>query len=134
MPSGSCICGDIAYEYTGAPALTALCHCKDCQKWSGGGHTSNIAVPTTAFTVTKGTPRKYTRLGNSGEPHDLFFCGRCGSSLYAQPHSMEGVTLVKGGGMDGGAGEVEIGTEFYTKDRRGFETLVVGAKQFKTME
>lgn len=31
------MCGAINYEYTGEPAVTALCHCVDCQKWTGAG-------------------------------------------------------------------------------------------------
>jgi hypothetical protein len=55
--------------------VTALCHCKDCQKWSGGGHTSNVVVPRKVFKVTKGTPKSYTAIGNSGKKNVHFFCG-----------------------------------------------------------
>lgn len=37
--------------------MTALCHCMDCQKWSGSAFSSNVAVPTAQFSVTKGLPR-----------------------------------------------------------------------------
>ena len=33
MAKGSCMCGQVTYEYEGEPAVTALCHCIDCQKW-----------------------------------------------------------------------------------------------------
>lgn len=61
---------------TGDPALTALCHCSDCQKWTGSAFSSNVVVPTTNFSIVKGTPKVWTRLGLvSGKEHLHFFCG-----------------------------------------------------------
>ena len=75
MPTGSCLCGEISYEYTGSPRATALCHCTDCQKWSGGAYTSNLVVPRDGFKVTKGSPKSYTAVGDSGKDNVHWFCG-----------------------------------------------------------
>ena len=40
---GSCLCGQIAYEVTGDPHFCGLCHCVNCQKWTGTG-TSWVAL------------------------------------------------------------------------------------------
>ena len=69
------MCGDVAYEYSGEPAATALCHCTDCQKWSGGAYTSNVVVPRKDFKVVKGTPKHYNVKGDSGKMNDHWFCG-----------------------------------------------------------
>lgn len=42
---------------------------------------------------------------------------------------MPDVTLIKSGGLDGGAKDHEIGVEFYTKDRLHYVKPVDGAKQ-----
>lgn len=52
--NGSCMCGAVKYE-GGEPKVTALCHCTDCQKWTGGAFTSNAVVPEDSFKVVKGT-------------------------------------------------------------------------------
>jgi hypothetical protein len=75
MAKGSCMCGEVAYEYTGEPMVTALCHCTDCQKWSGGAYTSNLVVPRKDFKVTKGSPKNYNVKGDSGKMNDHWFCG-----------------------------------------------------------
>jgi len=75
MPTGSCLCSAIHYTYTGPPQVTALCHCLDCQKWSGGAYTSNIVVPRKDFKVSKGKPKNYVLKGDSGEENDHWFCG-----------------------------------------------------------
>jgi len=157
MVKGSCLCSDIGYEYTGKwangslgaptdwigsvmlrtsangssgePATTALCHCTDCQKWSGGAYTANVVVPRTNFKVTKGTPKTWDAKGDSGKINKHFFCGNCGSSLYTELEVMPDVTCVKSGGLDGGAANHKVAVEFYNKDRLGYTTPVEGANQ-----
>ncbi|KAK7228058.1 hypothetical protein V2G26_000228 [Clonostachys chloroleuca] len=128
---GNCLCGEIEYQFTGEPAVTALCHCVDCQKWTGGAFTSNAVVPRTAFQVTKGTPKSFDAIGASGKVNKHFFCSNCGSSLYTELEVMPDMTCVKAGGLDGGAASLgnKIGVEFYTKDRVAYLGSCDGAKQ-----
>lgn len=155
------MCGEITYEYTGKysrsieqlypsilrvvcptgerstnslpgePAVTALCHCIDCQKWSGGAYTSNVVVPRTAFSVTSPSkPKDYDATGNSGKINKHFFCGTCGSALYTELELLPEMTCIKAGTLDGGAADFgKVGVEFYTKDRVSFATACEGAKQ-----
>jgi hypothetical protein len=113
------------------PAVTALCHCIDCQKWSGGAYTSNVVVPHTAFKVASSNkPKEYDAMGNSGKINKHFFCGTCGSALYTELEVMPEMTCVKAGTLDGGAADFgKVGVEFYTKDRVSFAPACEGAKQ-----
>ncbi|CRK25666.1 hypothetical protein BN1723_013652, partial [Verticillium longisporum] len=106
---GSCACGAIAYQFEGEALAKALCHCIDCQKWTGGAFTSNAVVPRTAFSVTKGTPRTWDAVAASGKINKHFFCGDCGSSLYTELEVLPDVTCVKAGGLDGGAASLDGG-------------------------
>ncbi|KAK4624604.1 hypothetical protein CLAFUW4_05787 [Fulvia fulva] len=129
MASGSCMCGAVGYKYEGEPAVTALCHCIDCQKWTGAAYTSNVVVPRTSFKVTKGQPKDYDAVGASGKINKHWFCSNCGSSLYTELEVMPDMTCVKSGGLDGGAADHKIGVEFYTKDRLAYSAPVAGADQ-----
>merc|ERR1712137_980903 len=129
------MCGAVEYEYTGEPAVTALCQCTDCQKWSGGAYTSNVVVPRTNMKVVKGnTPvvgalKTYDAVGNSGKVNKHFFCGTCGSSLYTELEVMPEMGCIKAGGLDGGKADLgNVGVEFYTKDRVSFSKAIEGAK------
>jgi len=128
------MCGAVKYEFTGEPATTALCHCTDCQKWSGGAYTSNVVVPRTSFTVNS-TPvlKTYDAIGDSGKVNKHFFCSTCGSSLYTELELMPELTCIKAGGLDGGKTDLggKVAVEFYTKDRVPFAKEVEGAKQEK---
>ncbi|KAI6773632.1 hypothetical protein HG531_000481 [Fusarium graminearum] len=132
MPlTGSCMCGAIAYKSTTDPDVTALCHCTDCQKWTGGAFTSNAVVPEESFSITKGTPKQYDVTGASGKINHHFFCGDCGSSLYTRLDIMEGKIIIKAGGLDEGKANLDnkIGVEFYTRDRVPYIQPAQGAKQ-----
>ena len=125
------MCGEIAYEYTGEPQVTALCHCTDCQKWSGGAYTSNVVVPRSDFKITKGSPKNYNVKGDSGKMNNHWFCGTCGSSLYTELEIMPDAVAIKAGGIDDKSVRdfSKTGVEFYTKDRMGYSAPVPGADQ-----
>ncbi|KAL2039126.1 hypothetical protein N7G274_008175 [Stereocaulon virgatum] len=131
MTKGSCMCGEIAYEYSGEPQVTALCHCVDCQKWSGSAYTSNVVVPRTSFKVTKGHPKSYNVKADSGKMNNHWFCGTCGSSLYTEVEIMPDVVCIKAGSIDDKSVRdfKKTGVEFYTKDRMGYSQPVTGADQ-----
>ncbi|ODM17687.1 hypothetical protein SI65_06475 [Aspergillus cristatus] len=133
MPgSGICACGNVCFEYSGEPVLTALCHCTECQRWSGSAFSSNVAVPTAHFSVTKGEPKCWTRLGVvTGKEHHHFFCGDCGTSLYSQPEAMAGVTQIKAGSLR--ETNIPIGAEIFVTRRQNYVSLVEGAQQATDM-
>ncbi|KAF7714222.1 Uncharacterized protein PECH_002231 [Penicillium ucsense] len=129
--TGSCMCGSVAYSAEADQYLSALCHCTDCQKWTGGAFTSNAVVPRSSFKVTKGTPSSYDAIGNSGKINKHFFCSKCGSSLYTELEVMPDNTIIKAGTLDGGAANLngKVDVEFYVKDRPSYLGAVAGAKQ-----
>jgi len=43
--TGSCLCGAIRYEIDNAPALTGVCHCKNCQRQAGSACSTLAGVP-----------------------------------------------------------------------------------------
>jgi hypothetical protein len=55
--SGRCACGAIRYESTAEPVLMLHCHCRDCQRSSGGPFSSFVVVPAEAFKLLQGSPR-----------------------------------------------------------------------------
>lgn len=57
--TGGCACGAIRYEVTAEPIVTFNCHCRDCQKTTGGGYTPVFYVPVNAFKITRGTPKYF---------------------------------------------------------------------------
>ncbi|KZF22344.1 hypothetical protein L228DRAFT_239324 [Xylona heveae TC161] len=128
MLTGSCMCGGIIYSAEVENYISALCHCTDCQKWTGGAFTSNAVVPRAGFKVTTAS---YDTTGASGKVNKHFFCPTCGSGLFTELEIMPEMTCIKAGSLDNGeaslGGKIEI--EFYVKDRPHYLRALDGAKQ-----
>ncbi len=50
--TGGCMCGAVRYECSAAPMFMGNCHCRDCQRASGGGYAPAIGVPRSAVKIT----------------------------------------------------------------------------------
>ena len=55
--TGGCECGAIRYECSAEPIMMFKCHCRDCQKVTGGGFVAGLLAPASAFRLTKGQLR-----------------------------------------------------------------------------
>lgn len=80
---GSCHCGSIEYRAEIDPACVIICHCSDCQILSGSAFRVVAFTAEDGFTLTRGTPKTYVKIAESGRPREQGFCGHCGSALYA---------------------------------------------------
>ncbi|MEM1198292.1 MAG: GFA family protein [Pseudomonadota bacterium] len=80
---GGCHCGAIAYEAELDLDRVAICHCSDCQSLSGSVYRTVAIVAGDTFEITKGRPKEYVKVGDSGNRRIQAFCGQCGSALYA---------------------------------------------------
>ncbi len=77
--TGTCFCGQVAVEVTGAPEAMGYCHCSSCRSWSAG--------PVNAFTLWKPENVKVT----GGAEHVARFmktetsgrqyCTKCGGHI-----------------------------------------------------
>jgi hypothetical protein len=79
---GRCHCGAIAYEAEVEPDQVFLCHCEDCQVFSGAPFRTRILAPADRFRITRGTTRTYEKTAESGARRTMHFCGTCGTQLY----------------------------------------------------
>jgi hypothetical protein len=75
--TGRCLCGDIQYEYRGAPIKTLHCHCESCRRHTSCPITTFVCVAKDGFRHTGGTPAAYASSPGVRRTH----CGRCGSPI-----------------------------------------------------
>ena len=78
---GRCLCGAIHFEAKGPMSLMALCHCKQCQQWSGHAWPS-VAVSVDHLTFTQGAGHLTWYVSSDFARRG--FCKTCGSSLFWQ--------------------------------------------------
>ncbi|HEY0232720.1 MAG TPA: GFA family protein [Dokdonella sp.] len=77
--TGTCFCGAVQIEVSGAPEAMGYCHCASCRSWSAG--------PVNAFTLWKPDNVKVTQgaefVGHYAKTaaSDRQFCVQCGGHL-----------------------------------------------------
>ena len=97
--TGGCVCGAVRYECPVEPVMTANCHCRDCQKASGGAYVPALAVPRNAVTIT-GDVKYFDVKGDSGNIVSRGFCPICGARLFGKPAVMPDFLVVMVGTLD----------------------------------
>ena len=98
--SGGCACGAVRYECTAEPLFSLNCHCRDCQRETGGAFAPILAVPRSAFALTQGSPKYFELTADSGHKTRRFFCAACGSPLYGAPGSRTDLVMIRVGSLD----------------------------------
>jgi hypothetical protein len=74
--TGGCQCGAVRYRLDAAPGGT-ICHCRMCQKASGGPFMAFGGVPPETFVVTRGA----LAIFQSSDIAERSFCAACGTPL-----------------------------------------------------
>lgn len=80
---GACHCGEIRFEGEVDPQKVTVCHCTDCQVFSGGPYRSS--VPASGFRLLSGKPSVFVKTAESGNKRAQGFCPKCGSPIYSSP-------------------------------------------------
>jgi hypothetical protein len=96
---GSCMCGQISYDSDAEPAMTAVCHCVDCQKQSGTAFSIVVGLPRDQLKVN-GNLAIFTTRGGSGEAVNRHFWGTCGSPICSQVDAMPDILFIKAGTLE----------------------------------
>ncbi len=97
--TGSCLCGKVHYSADVEPAFIGVCHCRDCQKFTGSAFGTVIGLPKAALKV-EGPVTSYSKPGDSGQPIERVFCPTCGSPVYDEASVMPGVVMISVGTLD----------------------------------
>ena len=97
--TGGCLCGAVRYTAEAEAASATVCHCRDCQKFTGSVFAALIMVPKTALTLT-GPVKTFTGVGGSGKPILRHFCPECGSSIAEEPGTRPGMVILTVGTFD----------------------------------
>jgi hypothetical protein len=97
---GGCACGSIRYECDEAPLAMFNCHCRDCQRASGGAFVTVALVNESALQLLQGTPKYYREVGEAGRWTDRGFCAECGTPLFAKGEIAPSYISIKPGSMD----------------------------------
>ena len=130
MRTGRCLCGACAYQIAGEPIIVAHCHCLDCQRLSGTGHSTGAMFAADAIRLS-GPSKAYDLTAESGATVTRLFCGDCGSPLFGRNSGMPGVMTVTLGTLDDPAG-LEPQVAVFARSRHGWDVMDPALPSFPT--
>jgi hypothetical protein len=128
---GGCHCGAVRYECSADPIVGAHCHCTDCQKLSGSGHTFHLAFPKDAVKVS-GEVKTYDHTADSGATVTTSFCANCGSPLLGRSSGMPDMVTVRATSLDD-PNAFQPQMVVYTRSARTWDQVPPGLPAFEAM-
>jgi hypothetical protein len=75
--TGGCQCGAVRYRLAAKQPASNICHCRMCQKASGGPFMAFAGVALSDLTWTRGAPKVFA----SSTVAERGFCAECGTPL-----------------------------------------------------
>jgi hypothetical protein len=96
---GSCLCGGVAFEATGAPLRVQNCHCTRCRKARGTAHATNVLMPLAGVRYLRGQELLVSYKVPDAKWFTHTFCGVCGSSM-PRLDEVRGLAVVPMGSFD----------------------------------
>ena len=120
--TGGCQCGAIRYECTAEPMFSWICHCRECQRSTGGGGAVNVVFAKPAVRFTQGEPKYHTSIGTSGEKTHRGFCPDCGSPLAAKADLIPDIQGISAASLDDPAA-VELIADIWTASLQPWDHL-----------
>jgi hypothetical protein len=128
---GGCLCGQVRYSADADPAFVGVCHCNDCQKFTGSAFATVVAVPAAALKMT-GRLKTFTKPGDSGKPIHRRFCPECGSGIMDEADALPGVAMLNAGTLDDRSWVKPL-SEIYCDRAQSWVHLGGDQKRFATM-
>jgi len=99
ITEGSCLCGKVGYEATGAPVRMMNCHCSRCRLGRAAAHASNLFYKLDQFRWVRGASLVTEYKITDARFHTVAFCSCCGGKV-SRPSPERGMVTVPAGSLD----------------------------------
>ena len=93
--SGGCACGAVRYQSSAEPMLMLHCHCRDCQRSSGGPFSSFIILPKDTVRLLQGSLHFHGMPSEAGGKTHRGFCAHCGSPILVRTDSQPQIVAIR---------------------------------------
>ena len=99
--TGRCLCGAVTYEteIPEKPIYAGLCHCRDCQRYTGTAFASSVMVPKDGFKL-EGEVKYFASKTERGTVMERGFCPTCGSSVLYRSDAWPDQYVLAAGTLD----------------------------------
>ena len=99
--TGQCLCGSVTYEVEipDDSPYEGLCHCRDCQRYTGTAFASSLMVPKDGMKLT-GELKFYGKETDRGTVLERGFCPACGSNVLCRSEAWADQYVLSAGTLD----------------------------------
>lgn len=129
--TGQCLCGSVKYTIASPPVRMGQCHCDDCRKSSGTGHSSNAFFKKDDV-VIEGKLSDFASTTDTGSKITRYFCPRCGSRLFGTSDVVTDIMSVSAGTLDDSSW-FKPGAIVYTKRKPDWDFMDETVPTFEEM-
>jgi len=130
---GGCACGAVRYRLAAPALIVHACHCRDCQRLTGGAFAVNALIEREHVEATAAPPRSFELDTPSGRGQEVWYCGACGTSVWSRYRMAPGHLLfVRAGTLDT---PEAIGPDvhIYVRSKLPWLALPPGARAFEAL-
>lgn len=105
IPGGGCSCGRTRYQLTASVLIVHACHCRMCQRLTGGSNAVNVLVEAENAKLLSGETIDVLADTPSGNGQLITRCGTCFATIWSDYRSFSGryglaVRFVRAGTLD----------------------------------
>jgi len=97
--TGGCLCGRARYAITGEPIRNGICHCRNCQRYTGSAFEPFMIFPAASVNI-QGDLRSFGAVADSGNTVYRRFCPNCGSGVVNEGDGASMIIIVLVGTLD----------------------------------
>lgn len=128
--TGKCLCGEVTYVADGQPVVVAQCHCEECRRLSGTGHTVGAMFISDAVAMS-GKLSEFSYSSDKDSQVTKAFCANCGSPIYGKNTRIPGHMTLTLGTMDDASG-LEVEVVMFERDKQSWDKLGQDVDCFET--
>jgi hypothetical protein len=126
---GGCACGAVRYRLRSAPMIVHCCHCRDCQRQTGGAFALNALIEADRVTLLSGAPVPVSMPTDSGRPHDIYRCPACQVAVWSDYGRRASLRFVRVATLDD-PGRLPPDVHIFTRSKLPWLKLPEGVPAF----
>ncbi len=127
MLKGSCLCGNVQYQYNGTLDEISICHCEQCRKAQGSAFVPVSPVQSRLFVILKG--QDYLKEYRSSPNKVRAFCRECGSPIYSARDDLPEMKRLRLGTLETPV-DVQNKYHIFTASKASWFDIADGLPQF----
>ena len=129
---GGCKCGAVRYRLEAEPRSVYACHCRHCQKETGGPYSIGILAWRKDFVVTEGEGNVITlhKVAESGRVVAQHLCATCYNRIWHDPAGDPSIVVIRAATLDEPSWSAPV-VQIWTASRLPFVKLDEGLPSYE---